>query len=168
MAKSRVLFLCTGNSCRSQIAEGLVNHYLGKEWQAYSAGTRPSGFVHPLAVIVMAELSIDISGHVSKSTEMFRDSRFDMVVTVCDSAAEECPIWLGQGERVHIGFPDPALATGTEAEKLQIFRLVRDDIHRRVIYFLTCGRVLTQGVLGTDQLSQTTLSDSPRSPLTGS
>jgi arsenate reductase len=168
MAKSRVLFLCTGNSCRSQIAEGLVNHYLGKEWQAYSAGTRPSGFVHPLAVIVMAELSIDISGHVSKSTEMFRDSRFDMVVTVCDSAAEECPIWLGQGERVHIGFPDPALATGTEAEKLQIFRLVRDDIHRRVIYFLTCGRVLTQGVLGTDQLSQTTLSDNPRSPLTGS
>lgn len=129
------------------MAEGLVNHYMGKEWQAYSAGTRPSGYVHPLAIKVMAELGIDISGHASKSTEMFRDMRFDRLVTVCDSAAEECPIWLGQGKTVHISFPDPALATGTEAEKLQIFRSVRDDIHRRVLYFLTSGRALTQGEL---------------------
>jgi arsenate reductase len=147
MSKSHVLFLCTGNSCRSQMAEALVNHYMGKRWKAYSAGTQPAETVHPLAVKVMAELGIDISRQHSKSADEFRDKRLDLVVTVCDSAAEECPVWLGEGKKEHISFPDPAKATGSDAEKLAVFREVRDDIHRRISYYLTNGRVLTRGWL---------------------
>lgn len=128
MSKKDVLILCTGNSCRSHMAEGLVNHYLGDDWNAYSAGTDPSGYVHPLAIGALAELGIDISNHTSKSTESFRDASLDWVVTVCDDAAENCPLWLGQGNTVHIGFPDPAQATGTDDEKMVVFRQVRDDI----------------------------------------
>ncbi len=146
MSKSKVLFLCTGNSCRSQMAEGLVKHYLSKEWKAYSAGTRPSGYVHPLAIKAMAELGIDISKQKSKSTETFRNKNFDLVVTVCDNAAEDCPVWLGQGQIVHISFPDPAEATGTEIEQMEVFRSVRDDIRRRVFYYLANGRVLVPGL----------------------
>lgn len=145
MPKSHVLFLCTGNSCRSQIAEGLVNYHFAAQWQAVSAGTRPAPNVHPLAIKVMAEIGIDISGQRPKTLDEFRDSRLDLVVTVCDGAAAECPVWLGDGKTEHISFPDPADATGTEEEKLAIFREVRDDIHRRVSYYLTNGRVLTQG-----------------------
>jgi arsenate reductase len=145
MSKSKILFLCTGNSCRSQMAEGLVNYYMGNNWRAYSAGTKPTGEVHPLAVTVMAELGIDISGQRPKSADELRDRRLDLVVTVCDSAAEECPVWLGKGKTVHISFPDPAEATGTEEERLAFFREVRDDIHRRVFYYLMNGRVLSRG-----------------------
>ena len=145
MSKKKVLFLCTGNSCRSQMAEGLVKHYLSKEWKAFSAGTDPSGYVHPLAIQAMAELGIDISKQESKSAEKFRRKRLDMVVTVCDDAAENCPVWLGQGEVAHISFPDPAKATGTEEEKRELFRAVRDDIRRRVFYYLANGRVLIPG-----------------------
>lgn len=134
--KRRVLFLCTGNSARSQMAEGLVNHYLGDRWQAHSAGAAPSGYVHPLAIQAMAELGIDISGHRSKSTDEFRQVEFDVVVTVCDDAAENCPVWLHQGRTVHIGFPDPARATGSPEAQLAIFRQVRDGIYRRVVEFL--------------------------------
>lgn len=143
--KKRVLFLCTGNSCRSQMAEGLVKHYLGKEWKAYSAGTEPSGYVHPMAVQAMAELGIDIAGQESKSAEKFRGKHLDLVITVCDDAAEKCPIWLGEGKVVHISFPDPAKATGTDEEKMEVFRSVRDDICRRVFYYLAKGRVLIPG-----------------------
>lgn len=118
------------------MAEGLVNHYLHKQWQAYSAGTRPSGYVHPMAVEVMAELGIDISENKSQSVEDFRGAKFDLVVTVCDSAAEDCPVWLGEGEVVHISFPDPAEATGEDQLKMKVFRDVRDDIHRRVFSYL--------------------------------
>jgi arsenate reductase len=118
------------------MAEGLVNHFLGREWAAVSAGTRPSGYVHPLAIRALAELGIDISGNESRSVEMFRGQAFDQVITVCDSAAEDCPVWLGEGRRVHISFPDPAKATGTEEEQMAVFRAVRDDIRRRVIPFL--------------------------------
>ncbi len=134
--KKRVLFLCTGNSCRSQTAEGLVNHFLGEVWEAYSAGTQPSGYVHPLAIQAMFELGINISGHHSKSTDEFRDSHFDLVMTVCDDAAENCPVWLGEGRVVHIGFPDPAKATGTHAEQLEKFRQVRDAIRDQVLGYL--------------------------------
>ena len=136
MSKKDVLILCTGNSCRSHMAEGLVNHYLGDDWNAYSAGTDPSGYVHPLAIGALAELGIDISNHTSKSTESFRDASLDCVVTVCDDAAENCPLWLGQGNTVHIGFPDPAQATGTDDEKMVVFRQVRDDIREQVLGFL--------------------------------
>jgi len=141
MSSRTVLFLCTGNSCRSQMAEGLVNHYLSDEWQAHSAGTEPSGYVHPMAVQATAELGIDISGQRSKSTDDFRDQPLDLVVTVCDDAAEKCPIWLGQGKVVHISFPDPAKASGTDEEKLAVFRSVRDDIRHRVFYYLENGRI---------------------------
>ncbi len=136
MKKKSVLILCTGNSCRSHMAEGLVTHFMGDTWQAYSAGTEPSGYVHPLAIVVMAEIGIDISEHASKSTEEFRDMPLDWVITVCDDAAEKCPIWLGQGQKKHIPFPDPAHAVGTDDEKLVIFRQVRDDIREQVLGFL--------------------------------
>ena len=97
MNKKTVLFLCTGNSARSQMSEGLVNHFLGDYWQAYSAGTHPSYYVHPMAITVMAELGIDISEQWSKSTEEFRGRDFDLVITVCDNAAKTCPTWLGKG-----------------------------------------------------------------------
>lgn len=134
--KKKVLFLCTGNSCRSQMAEGLVNHYIGDQWEAYSAGTEPAGYVHPLAVQVMSDLEIDISRNRSKSTEEFRQTKFDRVITVCDDAAENCPVWLGQGQVTHISFPDPAKATGSEAEKVGVFQTVRDDIGRKVLNHL--------------------------------
>ena len=149
MSKQRVLFLCTGNSCRSQMAEGLVRHYLKKKWKAFSAGTEPTGEVHPLAIKAMAEIGINISGYKSKPVDVYRKKRFEVVITVCDSAAEACPVWLGDGTVEHIGFPDPAEATGTEEEKMRLFRYVRDDIHRRVFYYLANGRVLFPGVIDT-------------------
>ena len=127
----KVLFLCTGNSCRSQMAEAIVNARFGEKWQAFSAGTHPSGFVHPKAVQVLEEMGIKPHGY-SKSIDEFRGTQFDLVITVCDSAAEECPVWLGQGVRLHFGFPDPAKATGTEEEILAEFRKVRDAIARQV------------------------------------
>jgi len=137
--KKRVLFLCTGNSCRSQMAEGLVNHYLGDEWSAYSAGTRPAGYVHPLAVQVMSELNIDISRQRSKSADEFQETEFDLVVTVCDAAAENCPVWLGPGRKVHFGFEDPVRATGSDEERLAVFRRVRDEIRRQMFNLLVNG-----------------------------
>ena len=135
-SRRRVLILCTGNSCRSQMAEALINHDLRFLWQAFSAGTEPSGYVHPLAVQAMAEIGIDIAGGRSKSTHEFRGEEFDIVITVCDDAAENCPVWLGSGTRVHIGFVDPARAEGTEAEQMAVFRQVRDDMRTRVIIYL--------------------------------
>src|SRR5687768_5878449 len=102
MARKRILILCTGNSARSQMAEGLVNFFLGHEWAAHSAGTRPTGRVHPLAVQAMAELGVDISEHHSKSVDVFRNAPFDLIVTVCDDAAEDCPLWLGEGSKLHM------------------------------------------------------------------
>jgi arsenate reductase len=123
--------LCTGNSARSQMAEALVNARLGEQWEAVSAGTRPSGYVHPQALAALAELGIAHHGR-SKTPDEFRAVAFDLVVTVCDDAAEDCPVWLGQGKRVHLGFRDPAKATGGDAEVLAVFREVRDAIVRQV------------------------------------
>jgi arsenate reductase len=133
--KKQVLFLCTGNSARSQMAEGLVNYYLGDEWQAVSAGTEPAGYVHPLAVQVMSELGIDISGQRSKPAAEFRDANLDLVITVCDDAAENCPLWLGSGHKVHIGFQDPARAAGSDEERLAAFRQVRDEMRQRLFKY---------------------------------
>lgn len=135
MSKRRVLFLCTGNSCRSQMAEAIVNHDLGDEWQAFSAGTHPAAAVHPLAIQALAEIGIPHQGE-TKSTDAFRDQPLDLVITVCDDAAENCPVWLGRGAKAHIGFPDPALAQGTPDEVLAVFRNVRDDIRKTVVPFL--------------------------------
>lgn len=125
--KKMILFLCTHNSCRSQMAEGIVNFYLGDRFQAFSAGTEATR-VHPLAIQVMAELGIDISGHRSKTLEEFSGEQFDHVITLCGSANEQCPVVFGGVERVHIGFDDPSQATGTPEEILQEFRRVRDEI----------------------------------------
>jgi len=134
--KKRVLFLCTGNSARSQMAEGLVNYFLGERWAAHSAGVAPTGYVHPLAVQAMAELGIDISAQRSKSVEEFQDAPFDLVMTLCDHAAENCPLWLGAGMLTHLGFPDPAAADGIMEDRLDAFRRVRDDLREQVLGYL--------------------------------
>lgn len=128
--KRKVLFLCTGNSCRSQMAEAIVNTRLGEEWEAVSAGTKPAGYVHPKALAALAEIGIQHEGR-SKMADEFREVNFDLVVTVCDSAAEECPIWLGKGKRTHHSFPDPALT-----DNMDDFRKVRDDIEREITQLL--------------------------------
>lgn len=122
-----VLFICTGNSCRSQLAEAIVNAKMGSQWQAYSAGTKPSGYVHPKALQVLAEIGIRHKGQ-SKHTDQLIMKKFDLVVTVCDSAAEDCPVWLGIGKTLHHSFPDPAEVQGSDEEILAVFRQVRDDI----------------------------------------
>jgi len=128
MNKSRVLILCTGNSARSQMAEGLLRRDdAGERFEVFSAGTRPSA-VRPEAIAVMAELGVDISGQRSKSVEEFRGQSFDYVLTVCDAARESCPVFPGAGRRLHHSFDDPAAATGSEAERLAVFRRVRDEL----------------------------------------
>ena len=127
MAKT-ILILCTGNSCRSQMAEGFLKSF-DPELDVYSAGTNPSDRVHPLAVRVMQEVDIDISQAYPKNVDQFLDRSFDYVITVCDNARETCPVFLGDvKEQLHIGFEDPAEATGTEAQVLETFRKVRDEI----------------------------------------
>ena len=122
-----ILFLCTGNSCRSQMAEAIVNARY-PEWKAYSAGTKPAGYVHQLAVEALREIGISHSG-ASKHIDDLTTKDFDLVVTVCDSAAEECPVWPGKaGKRIHHSFVDPAKAEGTLEEQKQVFRLVRDEM----------------------------------------
>jgi arsenate reductase len=127
----RVLFLCTGNSCRSQMAEAIVNDRLGDEWEAVSAGTKPAGYVHPKALQVLREIGIDHQGQ-SKLADEYRSLTLDLVVTVCDSAAEECPVWLGPGKRAHHSFEDPAKASGSEEQVLEAFRKVRDQIAEEI------------------------------------
>jgi len=132
-ARKQLLILCTGNSCRSQMAEALVNQLLGDRWQARSAGTHPAARVHPLAVQVMAERGIDISGGRPTALDELLDQEWDLVVTVCDRARETCPVFPRAVEQLHLGFPDPAKATGSEAEKLAVFRRVRDALRERLI-----------------------------------
>ena len=131
MNKARILFLCTGNSCRSQMAEAIVNANLGDRLQAFSARSKPAGYVHPFAVKALSEIGIDHQGR-TKSVEEFRDQPFDVVVTLCDQADNECPVWLGKCVRLHKPFPDPAKVIGNEAEKMVAFRAVRDGIAREI------------------------------------
>ena len=125
--KKRVLFICTHNSARSQIAEGLVNSLFNEQYKAFSAGTEPSE-VNPYAIKVMSEIGIDISGHESKGLEEFLKQDFDYVITVCDNANENCPLFPGGKERIHKGFKDPASVKGNETEQLAAFRQARDEI----------------------------------------
>ena len=131
----KVLFLCTENACRSQMAEGLVNHDLAGQVQAFSAGVRPSR-VNPRAIQVMAELSIDISHHRSKSVDDLAGEQFDLVITVCDQAQQQCPMFPRETEVMHVGFPDPAKATGSEGEIMAVFRQVRDEMRQQLIPLL--------------------------------
>ena len=134
--KKKVLFLCTANSCRSQMAEGIANHFLGDRVEAFSAGTEAS-FVNPRAIAVLREIGIDISGHRSKNVDEFTGERFDLTITLCGDARDRCPLFSGGGERVHIGFADPAKATGSEEKIMEAFRKVRDEIKESMIsYFM--------------------------------
>ena len=120
--KRKVLFLCTGTSCRSQMAEAIVNARLSATWEAVSAGTAPAGYVHPKALAALAEIGIRHMGR-SKVADEFRATEFDLVVTLCDSVAEQYPVWLGKGKRVHHDFSDPA-----KTDNMDHFRQLRDDI----------------------------------------
>jgi arsenate reductase len=131
--RKRVLILCTGNSCRSQMAEGFVNHDLEGAWEARSAGTRPAERVHPLAVKAMAERGIDISAGEPELVDRYLDERWDLVVTVCDAAKESCPTFPRPVERLHVAFDDPAHAEGAEEERMTVFRRVRDEIRERLV-----------------------------------
>ena len=131
MTKHRVLFLCTHNSARSQMAEGLLRHLAGNRFAAFSAGTEATA-VRPLAIRAMAELGIDISGQESKTLDRYLGEPFDAVITVCDQAAEACPVFPGAKQRLHWSFPDPSKAEGSEEEQLAVYRAVRDDIRRRI------------------------------------
>ncbi len=131
MGRKKVLFLCTGNSCRSQMAEAIVNARLGERWQALSAGSKPAGFVHPKVLAVLDEIGIQHSGR-SKSLGEFHGQEFDLIVTVCDSGTEECPVWLGKGKQIHHGYPDPA-----RTDDIKDFRAVRDAMMRELPSLLT-------------------------------
>ena len=132
----RVLILCTGNSCRSQMAEALWADLGSGQWEAHSAGSKPSGYVHPLAIVAMQELGIDISEYQSKSASEFEQQPFDLVVTVCDNAKEACPVYPHAKQMLHWPFDDPADATGTDEEKLPTFRRVREEIKTKIAEFL--------------------------------
>lgn len=129
-AKPTVLILCTGNSCRSHLAEGLLRAAAGDLFKVTSAGSKPAGYVHPIAIEVMKEIGIDISGHRSKSMIEFMDRDIETVITVCGNADQACPIFPGQVNRHHWPFEDPAHATGSEAEVREVFRRVRNEIRR--------------------------------------
>jgi arsenate reductase (thioredoxin) len=137
--KPTVLILCTGNSCRSHLAEGILRAAADGLLDVQSAGSKPAGYVHPLGIQVMREIGIDISSHHSKHMDEFLKQEVETVVTVCGNADQACPIFPGQVNRHHWGFDDPAHATGTDEEKLVVFRRVRDEI-KRVFQAYAAGR----------------------------
>jgi arsenate reductase len=133
--QQRVLFLCTGNACRSQMAEAIVNARLANRWQAFSAGLQPAGFVHTMVYRVLEEIGINYKGR-SKGVEEVKGMNFNLVVTLCSHAEEECPVWLGPGKRVHQEYFDPIQVAGTEEEKLKAFRKLRYDMLLELPYLL--------------------------------
>ena len=139
--KKRVLFLCTANSCRSQMAEGIVNHFLGDKIEAFSAGTEAT-YVNPTAIEVMKEIGIDISNHQSKNLTAFDGQSFDYVITLCGNANETCPLYIGGAKKTHIGFNDPAKATGTQDEILKKFHRVRDEIKEKLTAFFQTEKII--------------------------
>lgn len=140
MNKPTILILCTGNSCRSHLAEGILRAALNDDYIVASAGSKPAGYVHPLAIKAMAEVGIDISAHHSKHMDEFLKQDVETVITVCGNADQACPMFPGQVNRHHWGFDDPAHATGTEEEQMQVFRRVRDEI-KRVFEAYAAGRL---------------------------
>ena len=132
----RVLILCTGNSCRSQMAEALWKTLGQGQWDAYSAGSVPTGHIHPLAIRAMQEKGISLVGYESKSAALFNNEPFDLVVTVCDNARETCPVYPNAQQIQHWPFEDPADATGTEEERMKTFRRVRDEIETKIRSYL--------------------------------
>ncbi len=139
----RILVLCTGNSCRSQIAEGYFRHYGGDRVEVFSAGLEPKG-VNPRAIQVMKEVGIDISQHASDHLSKYMGQSFDYVITVCDNAAANCPVFPGAGTKLHWPFEDPADATGTEEQVLAVFRQIRDEIGAKVKNWLRTTQELAR------------------------
>jgi len=129
--KPKVLILCTGNSCRSHMAEGILRAAAGDFLEVHSAGSKPAGFVHPLAIRALAEIGIDIRAHRSKGMNEFLEQQIETVITVCGKADQVCPMYPGQVNRLHWPFDDPAHATGTEEEVMRVFRRVRDEIRAK-------------------------------------
>ena len=132
----KVLFLCTGNSCRSQMAEAILNKLGQGRYEAVSAGSKPAGYVHPLAISLLKELGHPVEGMRSKSMDEFREQKFDFVITVCDRAKESCPVWPG-AEMIAWSFADPAEAVGSDAEKLVVFRRIFNEIQQRLRLFVS-------------------------------
>jgi len=139
MNKPTILILCTGNSCRSHLAEGFLQKALGDDFNVQSAGSKPAGYVHPLAIRVMQEVGVNIASHRSKHLGEFLKQAVETVITVCGNADQACPMFPGQINRYHWGFEDPAHATGTEEERLAVFRRVRDEI-KKVFESYAAGR----------------------------
>lgn len=133
-AKKKILFLCTGNSARSQMAEGLLRHFRGDDFESFSAGIDPKG-VHPKALQVMAEIGIDISGQHSKHLDEIKTIAFDYVITLCDHAEKNCPLFFTRGKRIHKAFSDPAAADGSDEEVAASFRKVRDQLQEYILDF---------------------------------
>ena len=140
MTTPTILILCTGNSCRSHLAEGILRAALGDRYTVASAGSKPAGYVHPLAIRAMEEIGLDISAHHSKHLDEFLEQDVETVITVCGNADQACPIFPGQVNRHHWGFDDPAHATGSEEEQMLVFRRVRDEI-KRVFDAYAAGRL---------------------------
>ena len=138
MNKKNVLFLCTGNSCRSQMAEGFLRNMAGDKYNVYSAGTNPAT-INPLAIKVMNEIGIDISKQFSKSVNEFLDKKFDYVITVCDNARQTCPFFPGKFKDIHWNLEDPAEAIGSEEDTLEVFRKIRDKIKLKISNWLSEG-----------------------------
>lgn len=128
MKKKKILILCTGNSCRSHMAEGILRHAAGDMLEVYSAGAKPAGYVHPLSIEVLKEIGIDISSHTSKHLDQFLDAGIDTIVTVCGNANDACPIFPGDVTRYHWGFEDPPHAKRDDEEEIDAFRRIRDQI----------------------------------------
>ena len=141
MTKPAILVLCTGNSCRSHMAEGFLRAAVGDKAEVFSAGSKPAGYVHPLSIKVMAEAGIDLSAHTSKHMNEFLTRQIDVVITMCGNADQVCPMYPGQVARYHWGFDDPAHAKGTSEEILHEFRRVRDEIKAK---FTTYGRQIAE------------------------
>ena len=140
MTKPLILVLCTGNSCRSHLAEGILRRALGDAYEVASAGSKPAGYVHPLAIRAMADIDIDIANHKSKHLDQFLNQNVETVITVCGNADQACPMFPGQVNRHHFPFDDPAHATGTEEEQFAVFQRVRDEI-RAVVEAYAAGRM---------------------------
>ena len=132
----RVLILCTGNSCRSQMAQAIWNQLGEGEWEAFSAGSKPAGYVHPMAIALLKEIDLPVVGLVSKSVDEFADQKFDLVVTVCDNAKSDCPIFAGATKTLHWPFEDPNDAEGSDEEKMKVFRSVAELIRGRISAYL--------------------------------
>lgn len=128
--KRKVLILCTGNSCRSQMAEGILRHAAGDLFDVFSAGSNPAGYVHPKAIEAMQEIGIDISDHSSKHLDQYLDAGIDVVITVCDNANESCPVFPGHVQRYHWGFEDPPKAASAGESEMDAFRRIRDEIKK--------------------------------------